>query len=112
LGGFECYIEADHRDNGEAAESYRQDKSNDNEGQEDEEEEGDKKDDSTLLSVNPGFNVLNLVLRDDDVMRFVKYVSASAPGSRWDIASEFAVIQQPESDSEDSQDEDEEMDED
>ena len=55
-------------------------------GMEEEEEE-----DSTLLTVQPNFNCLLLVLRDDSVLHFVKYVSAAAAGSRWDICSEFEV---------------------
>ncbi|KAJ7167624.1 nuclear protein [Mycena filopes] len=57
------------------------------EGREEEEEE----EDSTLLTVQPGFNRLLLVLRDERVMRFVKYVSASAEGSRWDVCAEYEV---------------------
>jgi hypothetical protein len=52
----------------------------------DEGEEGD-----TLLTVQPSFNCLLLVLRDEGVLRFVKYVSAAAPGSRWDVCGEFEV---------------------
>lgn len=51
----------------------------------------DEEDESTLLSTQPGFNKLLLVLRDERVMRFVKYVSAAAPGSRWDICGEYEV---------------------
>jgi len=57
--------------------------------------------------VSPGFNVLSLVMRDQKVMRFIKYVSASAPGSRWDISSEYAIEIDDEDDDED-EDEDEE----
>ena len=32
-----------------------------------------------------------MVLRDEQVMRFVKYVSAAAPGSRLDICGEYEV---------------------
>ena len=56
---------------------------------EDSDEEED--DDGTLLSVQPGFNRLLLVLRDEGVMRFVKYVSAAAEGSRWDVCGEFEI---------------------
>ena len=56
---------------------------------EDSDEEED--DDGTLLTVQPGFNRLLLVLRDEGVMRFVKYVSAAAEGSRWDVCGEFEV---------------------
>lgn len=53
--------------------------------------EEDEEEDSTLLTVQPGFNRLLLVLRDERVMRFVKYVSAAAEGSRWDVCGEYAV---------------------
>ncbi|KAG7097436.1 hypothetical protein E1B28_004780 [Marasmius oreades] len=55
------------------------------------EEEDEMEDDSTLLTVQPGFNRLLLVLRDERVMRFVKYVSAAAEGSRWDVCAEYEV---------------------
>jgi hypothetical protein len=51
----------------------------------------DEDDDSTLLTVQPGFNRLLVVLRDPGVLHFVKYVSALAPGSRWDICGEWEV---------------------
>jgi hypothetical protein len=37
------------------------------------------------------FNRLLIVLRDPGVMRFVKYLSASAKGSRWDVGGEWEV---------------------
>lgn len=75
-GGFECYIEADEdSESAEAAEVYRPGA----------EEEG------SLLSVSPGFNVMSLVLRDEGIMRFVKYVGAQAPGSRWDVSVEYQI---------------------
>ncbi len=58
---------------------------------EDEDEEDEDEDDGTLLTVQPGFNRLLLVLRDEGVMHFVKYVSAAAEGSRWDICGEFEI---------------------
>jgi len=51
----------------------------------------DDDDDGTLLTVQPSFNRLLLVLRDEKVMKFVKYVSASAEGSRWDVCGEYEV---------------------
>ena len=57
-----------------------------------EDEEGDDED-GTLLTVQPRFNRLLLVLRDEGVMHFVKYVSAGAPGSRWDVCGEYEVAQ-------------------
>ena len=44
-----------------------------------------------LLSVTPFNNVLNLVMRDPGTMRFVKYLSTSAPGSRWDVSVEYEL---------------------
>ncbi|KAJ6616232.1 nuclear protein [Mycena sp. CBHHK59/15] len=66
-----------------------------------EEEEEEEEEDSTLLTVQPGFNRLLLVLRDERVMRFVKYVSASAEGSRWDVCGEYEVGMMKEEDDED-----------
>lgn len=77
VGGFECYIGADGQESAEAAEVYRADNP--------EEEE------SMLLSVSPAANTLSLVMRDPNVLRFVKYVSANAPGSRWDVAAEYEL---------------------
>ena len=71
-------------DSGE--ESGGDDDDEDKERAEDEDDE-----DGTLLTVQPGFNRLLLVLRDEGVMRFVKYVSAAAEGSRWDICGEFEI---------------------
>lgn len=44
-----------------------------------------------LLTVSAGSNVLSVVFREPAVMRFVKYVSAAAKGSRWDVAFEYEV---------------------
>lgn len=62
-----------------------------NEVVEDSEDNEEEEEDSTLLTVQPGFNRLLLVLRDERVMRFVKYVSAAAVGSRWDVYGEYEV---------------------
>ena len=48
-------------------------------------------DDGILLTVQPAFNRLSIVLREKAVLHFVKYVSAGAPGSRWDISGEYTV---------------------
>ena len=47
--------------------------------------------DEPLLLQTVSFNKLLIVLRDPGVMHFVKYLSASAPGSRWDIQGEWEV---------------------
>ena len=49
----------------------------------------DEEEDGALLSVSATCNTLNLVLRGPGTMKFVKFVSAAAPGSRWDIALEY-----------------------
>jgi hypothetical protein len=54
-------------------------------------EEEEEEEESMLLATQAGFNKLLLVLRDEQVMRFVKYVSAAATGSRWDIYGEYEV---------------------
>lgn len=64
-----------------------------NERQIDESSDEEDEDGSTLLTVYPGFNHLLLVLRDPGVFHFVKYISAKAPGSRWDICGEWEVGQ-------------------
>ncbi len=47
--------------------------------------------DEPLLTQPASFNKLLLVLRDPGVMRFVKYLSAGARGSRWDVGGEWEV---------------------
>ncbi|MCJ1311365.1 hypothetical protein MMC25_005036 [Agyrium rufum] len=44
-----------------------------------------------LFSMAPGWNRMSIVLRDKGVLRFVKYVSKSAPGDRWDLIGEYGV---------------------
>lgn len=65
-------------------------------------EDEQEDDNGPLLTVQPGFNRLLLVLRDERVMHFVKYLSASAPGCRWDVCGEWEVgmIEEKDSDSE------------
>lgn len=83
VGGYEAYVLGDDDDEeGEgggkagakkgAAEVYRAD-------------DGD----AGVLNVPAAANCLSLLLRDEGLMRFVKYVSAAAPGSRWDLAMEY-----------------------
>lgn len=92
VGGFECYLAADdsNADATDAAEVYRTDTTEDDQ----------------LLSVSPAFNVLNLVLRDEGTMRFVKYVSSSAPGSRWDVSVEYDIVQSETKEEEENEDDD------
>ncbi|KAG2013135.1 nuclear protein [Coprinopsis cinerea AmutBmut pab1-1] len=119
-GGWECYM-APHNEEDDPAvyrssvhkKSKSQTPANgdaeqtngvNHDGSDDDEEMGsemEEEEDSTLLTVQPGFNRLLLVLRDERVMRFVKYVSAAAEGSRWDVCGEYEVgmIQEDDEDS-------------
>ncbi|WIA40768.1 hypothetical protein OEZ86_004448 [Tetradesmus obliquus] len=73
VGGFEAYLLADEEEEAAgAAAVYRQDGN-----------------DSGVINVPAASNTLNLLMRDAGLMRFVKYVSAAAPGSRWDLAMEY-----------------------
>jgi len=116
VGGFECYVEAegfDDDNNGqeqnaavyeqrviasEARDTGEGSSGSSGAGGGGNEEEDDDGSDSegseaggTLLSVQGRCNCLSVVLRDEGVMRFVKFVSAAAPSSRWDVAAEFQV---------------------
>jgi hypothetical protein len=73
-GAFQCYIAAEEEET-VAAEVYCDDDAEGNE----------------LLSVAPTSNTLSLVLHGDGTMRFEKYVSSLALGSRWDAITTFSV---------------------
>lgn len=81
----------------EKGEKSSEEKEQDEENKEEEEGEGEDmdmledEDDGVLLNLTPSFNTLSLVLRDEKVMRFVKYLSAASGGSRWDLSAEFEV---------------------
>ncbi|KAJ3039827.1 hypothetical protein HDV00_011735 [Rhizophlyctis rosea] len=77
VGGYDCYMNP--HDGEEDPAVYK------GSSEEDGEEDG------ALLTVSAGWNVLNLVLRDEGLLNFIKYVSAGAPGSRWDVAFEYEV---------------------
>ena len=59
---------------------------------------------SGVLNVSPAANTLSLVLRDEGLMKFVKYLSYEAPSSRWDVAMTY----QPEDEEEEEEEEEEE----
>ncbi|CAD6885725.1 unnamed protein product [Tilletia laevis] len=66
----------------------------DMEDDDDEEEDDDDDDfDGVLLNLTPSFNSLSVVLRDEGVMRFIKYLGAAAGTSRWDVKGEWSVGQ-------------------
>ena len=82
VGGYEAYMSSDPLDTNETNES-------DPAVYQSAPEEGDEG--GILFSMPAGWNRLSLVLRDQGVMRFVKYVSARAEGDRWDVVGEFDV---------------------
>lgn len=88
---------------GRPHESFGTDTTTDESGTEHMDEDEEEEEDSTLLAVQPGFNRLLLVLRDERVMRFVKYVSAAAEGSRWDVCGEYEVGMMQEADGSESE---------
>ena len=51
----------------------------------------DDEDSNVLFSMPASWNKLGIVLRDHGTMRFVKYVSKSANGDRWDVVGEFGI---------------------
>ena len=55
-------------------------------------------DDGILLSSPASWNTFSIVLRDRGTLRFVKYVSRSAPGDRWDFAGFVEVDPEEEDD--------------
>ncbi|MCJ1352319.1 MAG: hypothetical protein MMC33_002303 [Icmadophila ericetorum] len=69
----------------------------------------DGEDDAVLLSTPPSWNNATIVLRDTGVLRFVKYVSRSAKGDRWDVGGVFGVADDEEEDEDDIVVDDEEI---
>ncbi|KAK6199359.1 Oxoglutarate and iron-dependent oxygenase degradation C-term-domain-containing protein [Scheffersomyces amazonensis] len=57
-------------------------------------------DDSVLFTNQCQWNSLTLILRDSSVLKFVKYVSINAKGSRWDISCQWNVNNDGEEDAE------------
>lgn len=61
----------------------------------------DPDDDAVLFTSQCKWNTLNLMLRDPSVLKFVKYVSINAKGSRWDISAQWNVKYLQEDENED-----------
>ncbi|KAI9504568.1 Oxoglutarate and iron-dependent oxygenase degradation C-term-domain-containing protein, partial [Coemansia spiralis] len=77
VGGYECYVDA---------------------GGDDDEASNDgsvyrlaEEDDGILLTTPAAWNTLNVAMREPSIVKFVKYVSASAPCSRWDVSFEYSI---------------------
>ncbi|KAI9819612.1 MAG: hypothetical protein M1827_007062 [Pycnora praestabilis] len=65
---------------------------------------GGGEDDGVLFSMPAGWNRMSIVLRDTGVLKFVKYISRSARGDRWDITGEYGVIDDSDVEDEHTQD--------
>jgi prolyl 3-hydroxylase /prolyl 3,4-dihydroxylase len=61
-------------------------------------------DDSILFFQAASWNKLSIVLRDNGVLKFVKYVSKKAKGDRWDVTGVFEVEDDDEDEDEDGDD--------
>lgn len=75
VGGYELYMNNQDDDEDDDAAIYRAD------------DDGD----SVLINKPASWNSLNLVLRDENVLQFIKYVSWAAKSSRWDISLQWDV---------------------
>jgi Rps23 Pro-64 3,4-dihydroxylase Tpa1-like proline 4-hydroxylase len=60
----------------------------------------DLEEDNVLFTMPASWNKMSIVLRDSGVLKFVKYVSKSAKGDRWDIGGSFGVKEISEPDDE------------
>lgn len=87
VGGHEVYMAGDDDDvNGDAA-IYKT--------------SSDTDDDNVLFTMQASWNKMSIVLRDSGVLKFVKYVSKSAKGDRWDISGSFGVKEVDDDDDDD-----------
>ncbi|GAB1311390.1 putative component of NuA3 histone acetyltransferase complex [Madurella fahalii] len=79
VGGHEVYMAGDD-DNDEDAAIYKR----------------SAEDDNILFFQAASWNKMTIVLRDSGTLRFVKYVSRSAKGDRWDVSGTFEIEEQDE----------------
>ncbi|KAK4103109.1 hypothetical protein N658DRAFT_484724 [Parathielavia hyrcaniae] len=84
VGGHEVYMAGDD-DSHEDAAIYK----------------SSAEDDNILFFQAAAWNKMTIVLRDSGTLRFVKYVSASAKGDRWDVSGTFEIEEQDDEPDED-----------
>ncbi|KAK5655434.1 hypothetical protein OQA88_5705 [Cercophora sp. LCS_1] len=84
VGGHEVYMAGDDDSNEDAA-IYK----------------SSAEDDNILFFQAAAWNKMTLVLRDSGTLRFVKYVSKSAKGDRWDVSGMYEIEEQDEEPDED-----------
>ena len=68
----------------------------------------DEEDDGVLFSMPASWNKMSIVYRDTGVLRFVKYVSKAAKGSRWDVGGVWEVEDDNDDNADDLDDDDNE----
>ncbi|KAI8458335.1 Oxoglutarate and iron-dependent oxygenase degradation C-term-domain-containing protein [Phakopsora pachyrhizi] len=84
IGGWDCYMVSGEEDQSDPA-VYKSSSSKKQNGS------GDI-DDSTLLTIYPSFNTMEIVLRDCEVLNFTKYVSfRNNYSSKWDIKGVYQI---------------------
>lgn len=76
VGGHEVYMAGDDEEDDDAA-VYKT--------------ATEEEDDNVLFTMPASWNKMSIVLRDSGVLKFVKYVSKSAKGDRWDVTGAFGV---------------------
>ncbi|KAA1079187.1 hypothetical protein PGT21_003054 [Puccinia graminis f. sp. tritici] len=81
VGGWDCYMTSSDEDQSDPAVYKGPGPS----------EGGEDEDDSTLLTIHPSWNKLDLVLRDPQILTFTKYVSSKSPQSKWDIKAAYRL---------------------
>lgn len=86
VGGYELYM-ADNDDEGDEESKTQLDRDVEDAAVYRADDSGD----SVLINSSASWNTFNLVLRDETVLEFVKYVSWSAKSSRWDIKMQWDV---------------------
>ena len=124
FGGYELYMAGDEADSDETASSHGCENPTSNKPTQSHTGAGERRpakssksdpavyqstidgeDDGILLSSPASWNTMTIVLRDCGTLRFVKYVSQSAPGDRWDVAG-FVRVKVGEEDGADEAEED------
>ncbi|SPJ79704.1 related to component of NuA3 histone acetyltransferase complex [Fusarium torulosum] len=63
---------------------------------------GGDDDDNILFFQAPSWNKMTIVMRDSGALKFVKYISKSAKGDRWDISGAFEVEEEEEDEDDDA----------
>ncbi|KAF5020821.1 hypothetical protein F66182_7144 [Fusarium sp. NRRL 66182] len=64
---------------------------------------GGDDDDNILFFQAPSWNKMTIVMRDSGALKFVKYISKSAKGDRWDISGAFEIEEDDDNDDNDDE---------